>query len=229
VKIYQIEISNFCNLTCSYCPHPAQTRAKGNMTWQTFEKSIELLLRCGQRTAYLHNFGEPLLHPQIVDLVRHCTKRNVEASFFTNGLMLTGDLLTRLADAGLRYLYVSEQTRGEALRVEALIAEADLPIEMRGRFKPQRDQLHTWAGQVAHGGATLPAHPSEGAGPCLFQREQAAVVLWDGRISVCCIDVEGGGERGTVDDYLADPSTYEFRPIGLCRDCTLMRGTEDLS
>jgi hypothetical protein len=229
VKIYQIEISNFCNLTCSYCPHPAQARAKGNMTWQTFEKSIELLLRCGQRTAYLHNFGEPLLHPQIADFVRHCTERDVEASFFTNGLLLTGDLLTRLAEAGLRYLFVSEHTRGEALRVEALIAEAGLPIEMRGPFKPQRDQLHTWAGQVAHGGGTLPVHPSEGTGPCLFQREQAAVVLWDGRISVCCIDVEGRGKRGVVDDYLAEPASYKFRPIGLCQSCTLMRGAEDLS
>jgi hypothetical protein len=229
VKVYQIEISNFCNLTCSYCPHPAQTRVKGNMTWPTFEKAIELLIRCGQRTAYLHNFGEPLLHPQIVDFVRHCTDRGVEASFFTNGVLLTGELLAGLADAGLRYLYVSEHARGEARRVGALIAEAGLPLEIRDRFRPQRDQLHTWAGQVAHGGRMLPVHASEGPGPCLFQRQEAAVVLWDGRISACCIDVEGQGALGTVDDYLANPGSYAFRPIGLCRGCTLMRGAEDLS
>lgn len=229
MKIYQIEISNLCNLTCSYCPHPAQARAKGNMTWTIFEKSVELLVRCGQRTAYLHNFGEPLLHPQVVDFVRHCTDRGVEASFFTNGVLLTDEVMARLADAGLRYLYVSEHTRGEARRVGALIAETGLPIEIRDRFSPQRDQLHTWAGQVARSGRTLPVHPSEGPGPCLFQRQEAAVVLWDGRISTCCIDVEGRGALGSVDDYLADPGRYEFRPIDLCRGCTLMRGAEDLS
>lgn len=229
MKIYQIEVSNLCNLTCSYCPHPTQTRAKGNMTRLTFEKSVELLIRCGQHTAYLHNFGEPLLHPQIADFVRHCTERGVEASFFTNGVPLTGNLLARLADAGLRYLYVSEHTRGEIRRVEALIAGAGLPVEVRDGFRPRRDQLHTWAGQVTHGRGTLPVHPSEGPGPCLFQRQEAAVVLWDGRISACCIDVEGRGALGTVDDYLADPASYEFRPIDLCQGCTLMRGAEDLS
>lgn len=229
MKIYQIEISNECNLTCTYCPHPGQLRPKGNMARQTFEKSIELLLRCGQRTAYLHNFGEPLLHPDVVDFVRHCTDRQVEASFFTNGILLTHELVGQLADAGLRYLCVSEHTRGEVQRVERLIEETGVPVQIRDRFKPGREQLHTWAGQVTHGRGTLPLHPSEGAGPCMFERQQAAVILWDGRISVCCIDVEGQGERGTVDDYLANDASYGFAPIPLCRGCSLMRGAEDLS
>lgn len=229
MKIYQIEISNRCNLTCSYCPHPTQRRAQGLMSRGTFENAVELLIRCGQRTAYLHNFGEPLLHPEVAGFVRRCTQRGVAASFFTNGVLVTPEVLSTLADAGLRFLCVSEHTKGEVARVRALISSGGFPIELRDTFRPLRANLHSWAGQVASRPAAGPPHPSEGPGPCLFEREHAAVILWDGRVNVCCIDVEGRGARGTVDDYLADPDRYRFQPIDLCASCTLMRGEEDLS
>lgn len=199
------------------------------MSWEIFDKSLELLIRCGQRTAYLHNFGEPLLHPHLAGFVRRCTERSVTASFFTNGILLTPEILDELTKAGLRFIHISEHSRGEVARVRQLIADAELPIEVRNVFRPVRSALHTWAGQVASRTAVGRTHPSEGVGPCLFERQNAAVILWDGRVNVCCIDVEGSGVRGTVDDYLADPGRYRFRPAGLCASCTLMRGEEDLS
>lgn len=229
MKIYQIEISNRCNLACSYCPHPTQRRRQGLMSRETFERSVELLLRCGQRTAYLHNFGEPLLHPEVDGLVRHCTSRGVAASFFTNGVLVTGEVLAALSGAGLRFLYVSEHTRGEGARVRELIDSGGYPIELRETFRPVQTALHTWAGQVTSQAAGASPHPSSGPGPCLFEREHAAVILWDGRVNVCCIDVEGRGVQGSVDDYIADPERYRFRGIDLCAGCTLMRGDEDLS
>lgn len=229
MKIYQIEISNHCNLTCSYCPHPAQLRRQGLMSSDTFDKSLELLIRCGQRTAYLHNFGEPLLHPDVVGFVRRCTERGVAASFFTNGVLLTHEILATLSEAGLRSLCVSEHTRDETQRVLGLIADGGFGIEVTDTFRPARHALHTWAGQVSSRAAAGSAHPSEGPGPCLFERHHAAVILWDGRVNACCIDAEGHGVQGTVDDYLADPSRYRFRSTHLCAGCTLMRGDEDLS
>lgn len=199
------------------------------MSPETFDKSLELLIRCGQRTAYLHNFGEPLLHPHVADFVRRCTDCSVTASFFTNGELATAEALDKLANAGLRFLHVSEHSRGQAERVRRLISSAELPIEVRDVFRPVRGELHTWAGQVASRAATGRAHPSQGAGPCLFERQKAAVILWDGRINVCCINVEGSEAQGTVDDYLTDPDRYRFQPIPLCAGCTLMRGEEDLS
>ena len=228
VKIYQIEISNLCNLTCSYCPHPIQRRPHGLMDPETFDKSLELLIRCDQQTAYLHNFGEPLLHPDVVGFVRRCTERGVTASFFTNGVLMTSEVLAALADAGLRFLSVSDHRRGQAARVRRLITAGGFPIEIRDTFRPVRGALHSWAGQVPGAGAGG-VYPLQGPGPCLFERRDAAVVLWDGRVNLCCIDVEGSGVQGTVDDYLDDPERYRFRPAELCVGCTLMRGEEDLS
>lgn len=229
MKIYQIEISNRCNLTCSYCPHPTQAREQGLMSWDTFTKSIELVERCGQRTAYLHNFGEPLLHPQLVEFVRHCSDREITASFFTNGVLVTHQVLADLADAGLRFLCISEHTKGEFDRVQTLIHEGGHPIDVGDTFRPIRKELHSWAGQVRRHGPEPVSLNEPYREPCIFERQQAAVVLWDGRINVCCIDAEGRGIQGTVNDYLADPDQYRFNPISLCSGCTLMRGDEDLS
>lgn len=228
--VYQIEVSNRCNLTCAYCPHPTQSRRQGLMSWSTFKNSIELLLRCGQHTAYLHNFGEPLLHPELIGFVRHCTERDVNASFFTNGTLLDGEVLDRLASAGLRTLCVSEHTRGELDRVRSLIAEGGFPIAISDTFRPVRTELHSWADQVSRKRPTRgEVSTPDQLGPCVFERRRAAVVLWDGRVNVCCIDAGGRGTRGHVDDYLLDPDSYEFQPIPLCLSCTLMRGDEDLS
>lgn len=229
MKIYQIEISNQCNLTCSYCPHPQQSREKGFMAWETFEKSIDLLKRCGQRTAYLHNFGEPLLHPDVVEFVRYCDTHGVTASFFTNGVLLNVDILVELANAGLRSLCISEHTKGELRRVEQLIADGGIPISLADTFRPIRRDLHSWGGQVRQHEPVLVDVGMRSRQPCIFERQHAAVVLWDGRVNVCCIDVEGRDTRGMVDDYLLGPERYRFTPIDLCRGCSLMRGEEDLT
>lgn len=199
------------------------------MTVETFEKSLDLLLRCGQRTAYLHNFGEPLLHPLLVDFVDRCTALGVTASFFTNGVLVSREVLTALAEAGLRFLCVSEHTRGELGRVRELIAAGGLPIEVRDTFRPVGAALHTWAGRAVTRSALAAPDCADSDGRCLFERQRAAVILWDGRVNVCCIDVEGRGIQGTVDNYLADPERYRFRPIEVCTSCALMRGEEDLS
>ena len=60
-KIY-LEISNLCNLHCSFCPG---TRRKSKA--MTVEEMAVLLpkLRPWSDYLYFHLMGEPLLHPQL--------------------------------------------------------------------------------------------------------------------------------------------------------------------
>lgn len=230
MKIYQIEVSNICNLTCGYCPHPVQTRPKGLMDLSTFEKSIELLIRCGQRRAFLHNFGEPLLHPDLPRFISHATHRGVTCSFYTNGVLLDKPMLQTLIEAGLREICVSEHTRDEINRVQALIRIADAPIRIVDTFRPTKARMHDWAGQTAGKGNHSPSAARQTGlpVPCVFEINNAIVVLWDGRINICCIDGHGTGISGTVDDYLAHGANYVFRPAKICATCTLMRHNEAL-
>lgn len=218
--VYQIELSNVCSLTCGYCPHPTQSRTRGFMDDDTFAKCVELYTRSDNvGPLYLHNFGEVTLHPRLPELLELARSRGVECSFYTNGMATrttpqTREYWERLAAAGLRSVDFSSH----ALPVEEFRAIVDGVVEVKKTFDPQVRKLGTWAGQTGPKEEPVPE-------PCLFERDNAVVILWDGRVSVCCFDVEGRRQGLTVDDLLRT-GTYEFAPIPLCGGCGSMRHVE---
>jgi len=97
-------VTDQCNLSCSYCteydnsrPHPSLEKLK---LW--IDKIADLgCLRIGLQG------GEPLLHPDIIDIVRHCKARGLQTSMATNGFKLTKEIAAELRDAGLDSLSIS--------------------------------------------------------------------------------------------------------------------------
>ncbi len=82
-KIY-IEITNKCNLNCSFCSKIE--KQKKSMTIDEFEYIL------GQISAktdyiYLHVKGEPLLHPNVIDFIKLAEKYNVKVNLTTNGIL----------------------------------------------------------------------------------------------------------------------------------------------
>jgi len=51
--------------------------------------------------------GEPLLHPELDDLIAHVRKHPIIAAIITNGYLLTADRIQRLNSAGLDHLQIS--------------------------------------------------------------------------------------------------------------------------
>ena len=51
--------------------------------------------------------GEPLLHPDLDDIIRRMRERGVIAGMITNGYLLTADRIKRLNDAGLDHMQIS--------------------------------------------------------------------------------------------------------------------------
>lgn len=66
LKKAYIEITNRCNLRCSFCP--GTKRVPRTMTPAEFDLVLERLT--GQvEYVYLHVMGEPLSHPQLAELL----------------------------------------------------------------------------------------------------------------------------------------------------------------
>ncbi len=82
-KIY-IEITNNCNLNCSFCSKV--NRPKRNMTLDEY-KLILTKIKDYTDYIYLHVKGEPLLHPNIIKMIKLADKYNIKVNLTTNGVL----------------------------------------------------------------------------------------------------------------------------------------------
>ena len=83
-KIY-IEITNICNLNCSFCS--ANTRKLAYISVDNFSKIINEIKNYTDYI-YLHVKGEPLLHPQLEELLKKAEENNLKVNITTNGTLL---------------------------------------------------------------------------------------------------------------------------------------------
>jgi MoaA/NifB/PqqE/SkfB family radical SAM enzyme len=93
-----------CNLSCAYC-NEYDDYSKP-VPLETMKHRIDLLgkLKTGIITL---SGGEPLLHPELDDVIRHIRHVGALAGLITNGYFLMPDRIQRLNDAGLDYLQIS--------------------------------------------------------------------------------------------------------------------------
>ncbi|MBI3986021.1 MAG: radical SAM protein [Lentisphaerae bacterium] len=209
--IYTIEVSCLCNLQCAYCPHAKSARKKGLMSMAVFEKSMELVKALGQNEVCLHNFGEPLIHPRITDLVKRARQTVAKVVFSTNGLLLTRELAVALKDSGLTELYISSHAPADAPRAIRTCEGLDLLKNVGTVF------WHDWAGTAERHPTHYQDRRLRKTNTCKMIADGWAVILWDGRVNSCCMDMEGLGVIGTV----FDPDILRREPTTtrLCENC----------
>src|SRR5215467_12044974 len=93
-----------CNLACTYCN-------EFDNYWKPVP--IELMLRRVDKLKELGTSvvtisgGEPLLHPDLDDIIRQMVRRRIVSGLITNGYLLTADRIQRLNRAGLEWLQIS--------------------------------------------------------------------------------------------------------------------------
>jgi MoaA/NifB/PqqE/SkfB family radical SAM enzyme len=93
-----------CNLSCAYCNEYDKVSAPvatGEML-----RRIDLLARLGTQIITISG-GEPLLHPDLDEIIRAIRSHDSIATIITNGYLLTPDRIERLNRAGLEHLQIS--------------------------------------------------------------------------------------------------------------------------
>lgn len=83
-RVY-VEICNTCNLSCAFCTsksvHPQV------MSKERFQAVIEQV-RPFTSYLYLHVLGEPLMHPQLADILHCCRQAGMQVQMTSNGTLL---------------------------------------------------------------------------------------------------------------------------------------------
>jgi MoaA/NifB/PqqE/SkfB family radical SAM enzyme len=93
-----------CNLSCAYC-NEYDDRSAPVPTADLLGR-IDRLVALGTGIVTLSG-GEPLLHPDVDQIVSHIRRRGAIATLITNGYLLTQHRIRRLNRAGLDHLQIS--------------------------------------------------------------------------------------------------------------------------
>ena len=93
-----------CNLACEYCNEFDKT--SNPVALETMFARIDRLAGLGT-TIITVSGGEPLLHPQLDEIIRRIRQHGVIAGMITNGYLLTADRIRALNRAGLEHLQIS--------------------------------------------------------------------------------------------------------------------------
>ena len=102
-----IESTNHCNLSCIMCPTGLSLarREKGYMAFDLFRAIVDEMAPHVKATT-LHIWGEPLLHPRIVDMIAYCRAKGLHSEISTNAVLLDERISGEILDAGLGTIYL---------------------------------------------------------------------------------------------------------------------------
>jgi len=107
-----------CNLSCAYCNE--YDKVSSPVSFAEMQRRIDLLAALG--TAIItFSGGEPLLHPELDEMIRGIRAHGMIATLITNGYLLTPDRIHRLNRAGLEHLQISiDNVQPDAVSTKSL-------------------------------------------------------------------------------------------------------------
>lgn len=102
-----IEISNVCNLQCTFCPEVE--REKKQMSEELFTKLVQEAKPLTEEICF-HVMGEPLAHPLFDKFVTICETEKAPVNIVTNGTLLNEERIEALLNPTVRQVNFSLQS-----------------------------------------------------------------------------------------------------------------------
>lgn len=144
----QINPTEMCNRTCSFCPRVDPAIYKNRKEFI----STELCKIIGQQLSEFQfkgrvgfvGFGEPLLHDNLPECVSSIRTECPTVSWLevnTNGDFLTRDIATKLFDNGLTHLTISMYDSDETERFNEMLKCIPLTVTLRHSYNTSNIQL----------------------------------------------------------------------------------------
>jgi len=104
--VIDIETTNMCNARCIMCPRSNMKRPIKFLEWRTFKKIIDEAYPYTEKVL-LHMFGEPLLHKDLIKMIKYCKTKGIpEVLISTNGMFLTEKISRKIINSGLDTLII---------------------------------------------------------------------------------------------------------------------------
>lgn len=98
--------TNACNMYCDHCYRDAGCKAEEELSTQEAKTLLEQIAGAGFKIM-IFSGGEPLMRPDIVELVAYAKSLGLRPVFGTNGTLITLDMARRLKEAGAMGMGIS--------------------------------------------------------------------------------------------------------------------------
>jgi len=106
-------ITRACNLKCVHCYNDSGTgKAFNDITTGKAKVVLEDLAGFGVPSV-LFSGGEPLMRPDLFDLIQYAGQKGLRTVISTNGTVITTDVAKRIKDSGVSYVGISLDGIGE--------------------------------------------------------------------------------------------------------------------
>ncbi|MBI3780205.1 MAG: radical SAM protein [candidate division NC10 bacterium] len=105
----QFAINNACNAACDFCSFSLDALPREDWVFAPLPKAkdaIDILVRHGVRYLVITG-GEPMLHPDCFDIIRHAKGQGMVVILVTNGSRLDGPNIQALKESGLSSIIIS--------------------------------------------------------------------------------------------------------------------------
>jgi radical SAM protein with 4Fe4S-binding SPASM domain len=209
-----VEPTNTCNLQCLTCPVNVNLkREKGFMDFALFKKIVD----DNPQLDFLHlTFaGEPLLHPNLIDMISYAKSMGIRVGLVTNATLLNESVTQQLLDSELDIITFSvdgvdntfERVRGvnyefiegkvlnfiEAGKTQRNPVKTEVSMVLFQETLSEVESFQKrWRGKVDW----VNIQPQIGFEKNSRNRRcrnlwRTLAVYWDGRVVPCCVDYEG--------------------------------------
>lgn len=231
MKIFQIEITNECNFTCHYCPHPIMKRKKEPISYEIIDRIAEVIT---SKKVRFHHYGESLLElDRLIYAIRKIKEKNINiiTELNTNGEYLTKDTCRKVIEAGLDSIIISYHNEKSLLHINELIDYKDkitiikiAPIEdidkYRERLKGLKEKgFKVQLKRLRDLGQLKADKFREGYKTCSFLLNNEFVVFSNGNIAPCCEVYENEYILGNIMDPIEKLNSLENKVFKMCRTC----------
>lgn len=100
------ETTRKCNLKCRHCYSASGPPRESELTVEEIKGLIDHLSEMGV-LAIVFSGGEPLMHPHLFELMEYARKKPLTVSIFTNGTLITEEVIQKLKELEVQRVNVS--------------------------------------------------------------------------------------------------------------------------
>lgn len=147
--VVQIEVTSRCSTGCIFCPHDALSDrwVEGDLPLELYRERIWPYLDLFG-LVYLQGWGEPMLHPNLWEMLDLAHQRGCRTGFTTNGAWLEADQNKHLVELGVAMISVSFAGTiapvHESLRTNSEFSKLCKNFESLANLKKQRGVTDPW-------------------------------------------------------------------------------------